>query len=329
MRKPVEAAVALTLTLATAGCTPLDALNPVTHQGRSIAEFFWLVMIPSAAVFLLVAGLLTYVLVRFRGRPGDPDPPQVHGNRRLEIIWTVLPHLLLAALFVGMIRTMQTVNAEAPAALRIRVVGHQWWWEYDYPELGVLTANELHVPTGEPVRLEIEAVDVLHSFWVPQLGWKQDAIPGKTNVIRIQVDRTGVYDGACTEYCGTQHAWMRIRLVAEPRDQFDAWVAGQRQAAEAPRTDAARRGQQVFLSNTCVSCHAIRGTADAARVGPDLTHLASRSILGAGVVGNSPENLHRWIRDVQAVKPGALMPNYTTLPDQDLAALVEYLAGLK
>ena len=317
------------LLLGTAGCSPLDSLNPVTPQGRSIASFFNLVMIPSALVFLLVVGLLTYVLIRFRGRPGDPDPPQVHGNQRLELFWTIAPHVLLAGLFVGMISTMQTVNGESPAALRVKVIGHQWWWEYQYPDLGIVTANELHLPVGTAAVLDIEAADVVHSFWVPQIGWKKDAIPGKTNTMWVRVDEAGIFDGACAEFCGAQHAWMRVRLVAEPPTQFDAWVANQRQPAASPQTERARLGQQLFTSGTCVSCHTIRGTAEQSRVGPDLTHFGSRTILGAGVADTSPESLHRWIKEVQKVKPGVLMPNYTSMSDADIAALAEYLLGLQ
>ena len=317
------------LIVGTSGCQSLDGLNPVTRGGQAVIGYFWVVMIPSALVFLLVAGLLTYALVRFRGRPGDPDPPQTHGNRKLEIIWTILPHLLLGALFVGMVRTMQAVEAEAPQPLQVRVIGHQWWWEFEYTDFGFVTANEPHLPVGVPINLRLESADVIHSFWAPQLGWKRDLIPTRPNEMRIQLVQGGVYDGACTEYCGTQHAWMRLRLIADPPEQFEAWVRQQQQAAAPPQGDAARRGQELFLSNTCVNCHAIRGTPASARVGPDLTHFGSRSIIGAGVVPNTPERLHEWVWRVQSVKPGALMPNYPNLTDDDVRALVEYLEGLK
>ena len=317
-----------------AGCrAPIDSLNPVTPRGGAIADLFGLALILSLVVFLLVTGVLIYVIIRFRdsGRPGDPEPPQVHGNMKLEIAWTAAPVILLAVLFILTVQTMRTVGAAASAGgLPIRVIGHQWWWEYQYPGLGIVTANELHVPVGQPIELEITAADVIHAFWVPQLGWKKDAIPGGwTTGIVTQFDQAGVYDGWCTEYCGTQHAWMRVRLIAEPREQFDAWVRQQQQPAATPQAATALRGQELFLRNTCVNCHAVRGTAAAAQVGPDLTHFGGRSTIGAGVVDNTPENLHRWIREVQAVKPGALMPNYTAMSDEEIAALVEYLGGLK
>ena len=287
-------------------------------------------MVLSAFIFLLVVGLLVIILYRFRGLPGEQDPPQVHGNRNLEIAWTVAPALILVLFFIMTVQTMSTVNATAPSALRIKVIGHQWWWEFQYPDQDIVLANELHVPVGARVLLEVEATDVIHSFWVPRLGWKKDAIPGKTNLMWVQFDQPGVYDGPCTEYCGLQHAWMRIRLVAEPQEQFDLWVQQQRRPAlKRPRSARALRGQEVFLRNTCINCHAVRGTSAVARVGPDLTHFGSRSTIGAGVVANTPENLRRWVREVQAVKPGVLMPDYSDLSDDDLTALVAYLGGLK
>jgi cytochrome c oxidase subunit II len=307
----------------------MESFNPVTAQGSAIAELFLLALIPTALILLLVVGLLVAAIVRYRGRPGDADPPQLEGNRTLEIAWTATPALLLAVFFGLTLRTMNIVNAESPSALRVEVIGHQWWWEYRYPDLNVVTANELHVPVGVPIRLEITSDDVIHSFWAPRFGWKKDAIPGKTNVMSVQVDQAGVYDGSCTEYCGAQHAWMRIRVVAQSRDEFDAWSGGQQQASPAPTDATALRGQQVFESNTCVSCHTVQGTTAAGRVGPDLTHLGGRTTLGAGVLENSPENLSDWIRDPQAIKPGVLMPGYSSLADDDLAALAAYLEGRK
>jgi len=308
---------------------PIDSFAPVTPQGRAISDLFVVTLVLSALVFLLVVGVLAYVLVRFRERPNDAEPRQIHGNTRLEIGWTIAPVLLLVVLFFMTIQTQRAVEAEAPGALRVRVIGHQWWWEYQYPDLGLITANELHLPVGRPLRLELEGADVIHSYWVPQLGWKKDTIPGKTNDIWVQFDQAGVYDGACTEYCGAQHAWMRVRLVAEPADQFDAWAEQQRRPSPAPANDTLRRGQAVFLQNTCVNCHAVAGTLANARVGPDLSHFGSRTTIGSGVLENTPENLRRWLAEVQRVKPGALMPNYNTLPDDDMRALVDYLEGLK
>ena len=307
------------------GCARPESFAPVTDRGHSILDLFLLAMALSALVLLGVVGLLLYMLFRFRARERAEEPAQTEGNRALEITWTAAPFLLLAVLFGFTVATMRTVTSSAPSPLRVRVIGHQWWWEFLYPDLGVVTANELHVPTDTPLRLEIEAADVIHSFWVPRFGWKMDAIPGKTNVMTMRVAEAGTYDGACTEFCGVQHAWMRIRAVAQPRDQFDAWAAAQSRPASA---STAGQGQQIFLSDTCVNCHAVAGTPASGRVGPDLTHFGSRATLGAGVRANTPENLAAWIRNADAIKPGARMPHYT-YSDDELQALVEYLEGLK
>ncbi len=317
------------LLLACAGCGPrIDSFAPITGRGQDVENLFRLSLILSLGIFLLVAGVLTYIMIRFRGQPGETEPPQTPGHRRLEIIWTATPALLLAGLFALTLQTMITITRPEPSPLRIQVIGHQWWWEFRYSELGVVTANELHVPVGQPLQLEITAADVIHSFWVPRFGWKMDAIPQKINLMRLRVDQAGTVDGGCTEYCGTQHAWMRILVVAEQPSQFDSWVGQQRQSASSPAAPAAIQGQQIFLQNTCVNCHTISGTPAQGQVGPVLTHLGSRETLGAGVLENTPENLARYINHIQEVKPGALMPGYN-FSDSELTALVTYLEGLK
>jgi cytochrome c oxidase subunit 2 len=190
----------------------------------------------------------------------------------------------------------------------------------------VVTANELHVPVGTPLAIDLESRDVIHSFYVPRFGMMRDTVPGKVNQMSVWVDRPGIYDGACTQYCGLQHAWMRQTIVAEPRDQFDAWVAVQRAPAV---TNSVSNGQQVFVQNTCVSCHSIRGLPSTVPVGPDLTHFGSRSSIGAGVLANTPQNLKDWIRNPQAVKPGVLMPAFANLSAQDVSDLVDFLESLK
>jgi cytochrome c oxidase subunit 2 len=303
----------------------IDGLSPVTREGLAISNFFWLVMALSVLVLLVVVVPLAYTIVRYRDRPGaEGEPPQIHGNRRLEVTWTAAAALLIGVLFVIAVFTMGSVDAAAADAPRIDVIGHQWWWELRYRNQRVVTANELHVPVGEQVVLALASADVVHSFWVPRFGWKRDAVPGKVNELPVRVDQAGTFRGVCTEYCGTQHAWMRLTVIAEPRGEFDAWVRGQQAASSAEG-----RGLELFLSNTCASCHNIGGTAAGARVGPDLTHLASRSTLGAGVIENNPENLRRWIQRPQDVKPGVRMPNFTQLSDADLDALTQYLASLK
>lgn len=312
------------LPLAGAGCGRIDGFSPVTTQGGAVVGLFTLELILAFLVWAGVAVAAFYAMRRFRDRPGAPEPPQVHGNTKLELAWTAAPALLLVVLYLLTVRTMAAVDAESEPPLRVRVIAHQWWWEYQYPDLGIVTANELQLPVGRPVRLELESADVVHNFWVPQFGWKRDNTPTRVTPLRVQVEQPGVYDGACTEFCGLQHAWMRIRAIATPPDELQAWAARQQQ----PAPVANARGQQVFQQNTCVSCHAIQGVSDA-RVGPDLSHFGSRTIIGAGVLPNTPENLAAWVADPQRIKPGVLMPGYPDLPEADVRALVEYLEGLK
>ena len=304
----------------------LPSFDPISSQGLAISNLFWFELIVSALLLALVIGVMVTALVRFRARPGEAtDPPQVHGNRRLEIIWTVSPAVMLAVVFGLVIATMRTVDAEQPGAEPLRVIGPQWWWEFVYPNQQVVTANELHVPTGRALQVSLESDDVIHSFHVPQFGWMQDMVPGKSNSMSIVVDRPGVYDGFCNQYCGLQHAWMRLHVVAESADQFSNWSQLQRQST----SQSGAPGERVFMQNTCVACHAIRGLPATANVGPDLTHLGSRSTLGAGVVDNTPDSLRSWIRDAQSIKPGVLMPAFQNLTDGDLSALVDYLESLK
>ena len=311
-----------------AACSAPDSFRVITRQGLEIQNLFVFEMVLSAFVFLLVVGILVYVLLHYRGRPGDGEPPQVHGNRTIEIIWTATPFAIVTLLFVLSLLTMRVVRASSPPdALTVRVIGHQWWWEYQYPALHIDTADELHLPVGTPVHLEIQSTDVIHSFWVPQFGWKLDAIPGRTNVMDVQVNDVGTYQGACTQFCGNQHAWMRTLVMAQPAADFQTWVGQQQAAAPAPSAEAAR-GRDVFMSTTCASCHTIAGTPAQGKVGPDLTHLGSRQTLGGGVLTNTPANLQRWISNAQQVKPGILMPNFK-LSDADLKAVVAYLEGLK
>jgi cytochrome c oxidase subunit 2 len=305
----------------------VDTFDPVTRQGLEISNLFGIELIVSALLLALVFTWLIVALVRFRAQPGDAtEPRQIHGHRRLEIIWTAAPAAVLAVVFVLVVQTMRSVDAAPPNAQRVQVIGHQWWWEFVYTDFGgVVTANELHLPVDTPLILGLDSEDVLHSFWVPRFGMMRDTVPGKTNRMSIHIDRAGTFDGACTQLCGTQHAWMRSRVFAEPTDQFGAWLAQQQRTVQ----PSGARGEQVFLNNTCVSCHTIRGLPAAAQVGPDLTHFGSRTTLGAGVLANTPDNLRRWVRNAQAIKPGVLMPAFATLSEADLSALVDYLESLQ
>lgn len=312
-------------------------INPLVTT-RSIIPFndlFALIMFLAVAVSLMVLLILGYLLARFRGRDGDEVPVQNHGNRRFEVAWTVVPAVIIFALFVymlvGMFKgpTPGNVGAQGQDP-DIIVIGHQWWWEVRYPKNGnVTTANEVRVPVGKRLLVNLTSADVQHSFWVPQLSQKMDLYPGHVNYIYLEPVAPGSYQGACAEFCGLQHAGMRILVVAEPQAQFDAWLAAQGGAVQQPSTDpVVQRGQQVFTQNACANCHAIAGTAFQGRAGPDLTNFSARQTLASGVLPHTPANLRRFLQNPQAVKPGVLMPNFR-LNDADLDALVAYLESLK
>jgi len=242
----------------------------------------------------------------------------------------VIPLVILAVLFVLTLSTLPSVSAPGPgdADLVVEVVGRQYWWEVRYPEQGVVTANEVHVPTGTPVELRVRARDVIHSLWVPRLNRKIDMVPGRTNRILIRAEEPGEYRGQCAEFCGLAHAQMAFLVVAERPSDFDAWLARESGDAAIPASESAALGQRVFLGSTCVSCHAIRGTPATATIGPDLTHLAGRRWLGAGTIPNTRGNLGGWIVDPQSIKPGNEMPP-TNLSGPELQALLDYLESLE
>ena len=316
--------------LAIVGCTSdINSFNTITDRGDSIRWLLNLSFILSFAVMALVFGILLFVLLRFRGT-GAPSTVEKH--KALEITWTAIPAALLVVLFIVSLRTGLHVTdafGSDQDVIRVNVVGNQWWWAFEYPDLGITTANELHVPAGRPVRLEMTGKDVIHSFWVPEIGWKLDTIPGKTTTINFEAHREGTFDGACAEFCGVQHAWMRLKVVSMSNDAFDQWASAQAKAAAEPSSDLARSGRELFLTQTCINCHTVRGTSAQGTVGPDLTHFASRATIGGGVVDNTPESLDAWLRNPDAIKPGVLMPGYDqSLSDDQLKALLEYLEGL-
>lgn len=288
-----------------------------------------------AGIFVIVAGLLVYTIVRFRRRAGEEgrEPPQVYGSDPIELAWTVVPLLIVFVLFLVTTRTIIAIQGAVPPgdALQLTVVGHQWWWEVRYPTLGITTANELHVPVSEPTQrrptfLTLESADVVHSFWVPQLAGKTDVIPNRVNRMWIEPQQPGIYVGQCAEFCGTQHANMLLRVIVQPQAEFAQWVAAQQQRPiEDPRV---RVGRALFQSTACVNCHAVGGTAATGTFGPDLSHLMSRTTLGAGVAANTPENLRAWVRDPDQIKPGSRMPAMK-LSAAEVDALVAYLTTLR
>lgn len=329
-RRKLRASVLLILAvalLALSGCGPSESLNAVTKQGHKISDLFYLSFILTAIVLAIVFAALIYSMIKFRG---NHRPSTRTGNVKLEITWTVIPALLVTFLFIMSVRTMLAVDETHPDAIVIDVTGNQWWWAYNYAGLGFTTAYELHVPVGKPVQLKVTGSDVIHSYWVPKLGWKMDTIPNKINVMNLTATKAGSYDGACAEFCGTQHAGMRMRVVAQPPDQFDAWVKQQQQSAAAlPPTSLERNGRATFLTQSCATCHTVNGTEAQGKVGPDLTHFGSRSAIGSGQVTNTPANLEAWIKDPASIKPGVLMPGYDKLSADQMKALIAYLEGLK
>ena len=310
---------------------------PAGTPAHSIFSLSMLVLSITAGIFLVVGGLLLYVVIRYRHRPGDAnaaqEPPQIYGSTQIELSWTVIPILIVVMLFLATARIiMATQNAPKPAAaLDVTVIGHQFWWEYRYPKLGIVTANELHIPISDPAHptptyLTMSSADTDHSFWVPRLAGKVDLIPNRVNTMWIDPAAAGLYLGQCAQYCGTQHAKMLLRVYAESPADFAAWVAHQQQPAV--HDSAAAEGLAVFQHNACISCHTVAGTAATGTFGPDLTHLASRDTIASGSVPNTPANVRAFVENPAHFKPGVLMPPMH-LNDHDLDAITTYLMTLK
>jgi cytochrome c oxidase subunit 2 len=306
-----------------------NALDPQSPQARAIYDLGIVSTIVFLLIFVVVAGGIVYAIFRFRAREGEPEPKQFAGSQKVEIIWTVIPFLIVVFLFVLTLRGMNRADPPAAPSPDLVVTGHQFWWEAQYPMSGAVTANEIHIPVGKPLSVRLDSKDVLHEFWVPELARKMTTVPGQPNHIWLQADKPGVYIGTCSEFCGTQHAWMRILVVAEEPSKFEEWERAQLQPGQAPTSDVATKGLALFQTSTCINCHAIRGITGAdAHVAPDLTHVASRRQLAAGIMENSPANMRRWLKNPQHIKPGALMPDYN-FTRQELDQLAAYLETLR
>lgn len=306
----------------------LRVFSPQSPQSRAIFDLGVATSIILAIIFTLVTAAVVYALVRYRWHEGESDPRQYAGNKTLEIIWTVIPLLIVVGLFSLTVRTMGVSDPPPAPTPDLVVTGHQWWWEAQYPDSGVIVANEIHIPVGQPMSIQLRSDDVLHEFWVPELTRKITAVPGRANHIWLQADKPGVYHGFCSEFCGTQHAWMQFLVVAQPRAEFETWLREQKRPATPPATPEAIAGMHLFQNMSCVSCHAINGTVAQARVGPDLTHFVTRRMLGAGVAVNTPAELRRWLENPQLVKPGVKMPNFKFTAKQ-LNELCAYIETLK
>ncbi len=338
----VKICAALSLVLCGSSCGGIhNALNPTGPQAQNLSRLWWLFFIVCSVVFVIV---MIAVLLSLKNRTGDSQsaavpeiepPPEQERKRRNVVISSVTVTVII--LFVFLIASYSagrsmTTGIEHKNGLTVEITGHQWWWEVRYPDADAsnifTTANEIHIPVGVPVVFSLKGGDVIHSFWVPNLAGKKDLIPGKINTMWLQADKPGVYRGQCAEYCGLQHARMALWVVAESQEQFNAWRQSQTQTSIPPATDSQKRGQQVFLTSTCVMCHAVNGTPAGSNIGPNLTHVATRNMIAAATLVNTSEHLAQWIKDSQTFKPGNKMPQ-NNLSDADLQSLVDYLQSLK
>jgi cytochrome c oxidase subunit 2 len=321
--------------LAGAAGSPTSIFSPVSTPAKWIFDLSLLVLAVTTAIFVIVFSLLAYSVVRFRKRTDDDgrEPPQIYGSNQVELAWTVIPALIVLTLFLSAARVIAGIQGPSRPANEIEVVaiGHQFWWEFRYPALNVVTANELHVPVSDashptPTFITLKSADTDHSFWVPRLAGKTDLIPNRINSTWIDPHETGLYLGQCAQYCGTQHAKMLLRVYVQTPDEFSRWVQEQRQPAKT--NDIVTAGQRIFETTSCINCHTVAGTAANGRFGPDLTHLMSRDTIASGAVPNTPANLRRWIQDPSSLKPGCKMPAME-LSDQDIAAVTAYMETLR
>jgi len=312
--------------------SPTSIFAPVSTPAESIFGVSVFVLQTVAGIFVVVCALLAYAVWKFRAHGSSKnEPAQIYGSTQVELAWTVIPILIVVTLFLATTRVILEVqNAPRAAnAMDVIVTGHQYWWEFHYPGLNIVTANELHVPVSDPAHptptfLTLLSADTDHSFWVPRLAGKTDLIPNHPNQMWIDPHETGLFLGQCAQYCGTQHAKMLLRVYVQPREEFERWVREQQQM---PETDASD-GKRVFESTACVNCHTVAGTAAKGRFGPDLTHLMTRETIAAGAAPNTPDLLRLWIKNPDAIKPGSKMPAMG-LSDQDANAVTAYLETLR
>ncbi len=331
-----RAAAALGASAFLAGCAgQQSALDPAGPQARAIADLFWIFVAVAVVVWVLVMAALAGALLRRRAERHDPlevDPSREGRSLRVIAACAGATALVMIALTLTSFFAQRTLLASPAAALRLEVRGHQWWWEVRYqdprPDRTFVTANEIHVPVGQLVGLDLQTDDVIHSFWVPSLAGKMDQITGHANELQLVADRPGIYRGQCAEFCGRQHAKMAFLIVASAQDEFAAWREAQLRPAAAPSDAQPSAGQQVFFARGCALCHAISGTPAGGSLGPDLTHLASRRTLAAGTTPFNAGALAAWIADPQHIKPGTQMPA-VPLTGPELSTLVAYLMGLK
>jgi len=345
-------ALAAGVLLLLSGCAenaPMDLLEPDGPEARTIDNLMLWVWIVAGLVFVLVEGLILFIMWKFRARKGHEDdvPAQLHGNTRLEIGWTIVPALVLAALAIPTVATVFEVAEEPDQALQVEVFGQQWWWEYRYPGMGdggadIITANELVIPAGEPVYLSMESRDVIHSHWFPKLNGKKDVAPGRTHFMTLEADPEDAgrtFLGQCAEFCGLSHANMRNKVRVLSPEDFEQWLDDMAQDAREPETAAEKEGQEVFLNRGCAACHAIQGVSEPddvplkAGFAPNLTHFADRSVFAGAIFELNRNNVERWIRDPEGAKPMAPdlargMPDLG-LTEEEIDKVTAYLLSLK
>jgi cytochrome c oxidase subunit II len=311
-----------------------NIFSPASTPAKSIADLSAFVLVMTGIIFVVVFVLLIYSVVKFRERARDAgrEPAQVYGSTQIELAWTIIPILIVVVLFLATARVIHAIqDAPEPAgALDVIAIGHQYWWEFRYPKLGIVTANELHIPVSDPAHptptfLQLLSVDTDHSFWVPELAGKTDLIPNHPNRMWMDPQRKGVFLGQCAQYCGVQHAKMLLRVSVDGPEDFAAWVQAQQKPAV--EDAGAIAGRRVFERNACMNCHQVDGTSADGHFGPDLTHLMSRATIAAGAAENTHDNLRLWIQDPSAIKSGSLMPAMK-LSDADLDAVVTYMETL-
>jgi cytochrome c oxidase subunit 2 len=350
-RTGLSPALAVALAAAAAGCDPPRMVVPAGPtmmapggpDAASLARLGWPILVGFLVVTAVMWVLFLWAVLRRKGTLAEHAPVELKDGRPIVVVGGfIIPALAFGTAFVATLHTMhadgpehpvQHMSAHGPAhPVDIVVTGRQWWWKVDYASEWLpdrfTTANEIHIPVGRPVEVEIHSTDVIHSFWVPALHGKVDLVPGLTNRLTLQADAAGVYPGECAEYCGQQHAKMKFLVIAEPEDAFGRWQADQRQPAPDPGSEEARRGRDVFLSKACVVCHTIRGTLAHGSVGPDLTHLGSRRTIAAGSLPKDLATLHAWVVNAPSLKPGTLMPRLDQLTGPELHDLVAYLQSL-
>ena len=319
------------LSLLAAACAknaPMDTLDPAGPNARTIDNLITPVFIVAAVVFVAVEGMALVFTIRYRHREGAPEPVQIHGNTKLEVGWTLIPAVILVAIAIPTIATIFKLAKTPDNPINVTVTARQFWWEYEYPDLGVVTANELHMPVGRNVELTLLGEDVIHSFWVPRLAGKMDVVPGRSNRMSMSGDTPGTYLGPCTEFCGLSHANMRLKAVVQTPEEFTAWVDSQRRAPSAPAEGSpAAEGAELYASKGCGGCHTVEGVSKG-KVGPNLTHFASRTSFAGSMFEMTPENVATWLRDPPGVKPGSKMPNLNLSADET-SKLVAYLETLE